>query len=290
GRLTLLKSVLGASPLYCMSIFKAPKGVLKEMESIRNKSGDIGDGSCNGVFGMIYGLAECPSLCSVSRLFDLELDRGLWWYKTQSPKFNRACLRLKTAVALELDMLFSFRDVKHSPVTTRSKNAKYSTVRASTIIRFRYHDKEEDEISLSILYIASLNKAINTKKADMPITRSSNAQLATNAPVVEDMNVKKTLWLEGVGDCDDNNDCEYERIVWYLHINRQALLEPEIQNHPQNAGINGVASFYGYESRPSAVGLVNDLKNENETLESCVSYMGNWIEKRGWMSFDVNKG
>nr|GEW51031.1 RNA-directed DNA polymerase, eukaryota [Tanacetum cinerariifolium] len=37
GRLTLLKSVLGASPLYCMSIFKALKGVLKEMESIRNK-------------------------------------------------------------------------------------------------------------------------------------------------------------------------------------------------------------------------------------------------------------
>nr|GFB17952.1 RNA-directed DNA polymerase, eukaryota [Tanacetum cinerariifolium] len=37
GRLTLLKSVLCVSPLYCMSIFKAPKGVLKEMESIRNK-------------------------------------------------------------------------------------------------------------------------------------------------------------------------------------------------------------------------------------------------------------
>ncbi|GKA16551.1 RNA-directed DNA polymerase, eukaryota [Tanacetum coccineum] len=36
GRLTLLKSVLGASPLYNMSIFKAPKGVLKEMESLRN--------------------------------------------------------------------------------------------------------------------------------------------------------------------------------------------------------------------------------------------------------------
>nr|GFA75144.1 RNA-directed DNA polymerase, eukaryota [Tanacetum cinerariifolium] len=28
GRLTLLKSVLGASPLYYMSVFKAPKGVL----------------------------------------------------------------------------------------------------------------------------------------------------------------------------------------------------------------------------------------------------------------------
>ncbi|GJV40037.1 RNA-directed DNA polymerase, eukaryota [Tanacetum coccineum] len=36
GRLTLLKSVLGASPLYTMSIFKVPKGVLKVMESIRN--------------------------------------------------------------------------------------------------------------------------------------------------------------------------------------------------------------------------------------------------------------
>ncbi|GJW01191.1 RNA-directed DNA polymerase, eukaryota [Tanacetum coccineum] len=36
GRLTLLKSVLGASPLFYMSIFKTPKGILKEMESIRN--------------------------------------------------------------------------------------------------------------------------------------------------------------------------------------------------------------------------------------------------------------
>nr|GEW15086.1 RNA-directed DNA polymerase, eukaryota [Tanacetum cinerariifolium] len=36
GRLTLLKSVLGASPLYNMSIFKVPKGVLKEMEAIRS--------------------------------------------------------------------------------------------------------------------------------------------------------------------------------------------------------------------------------------------------------------
>nr|GEW81734.1 RNA-directed DNA polymerase, eukaryota [Tanacetum cinerariifolium] len=35
GRLTLLKSVLGASPLYNMSIYKVPKGVLKEMKAIR---------------------------------------------------------------------------------------------------------------------------------------------------------------------------------------------------------------------------------------------------------------
>nr|GEY76600.1 RNA-directed DNA polymerase, eukaryota [Tanacetum cinerariifolium] len=37
GRLTLLKSVLGDVPLYTMSIYKAPKGVLHEMEMIRNK-------------------------------------------------------------------------------------------------------------------------------------------------------------------------------------------------------------------------------------------------------------
>nr|GEY52461.1 RNA-directed DNA polymerase, eukaryota [Tanacetum cinerariifolium] len=35
GRLNLLKLVLGASPLYNMSIYKVPKGVLKEMEAIR---------------------------------------------------------------------------------------------------------------------------------------------------------------------------------------------------------------------------------------------------------------
>nr|GEW18413.1 acyl-CoA-binding domain-containing protein 4 [Tanacetum cinerariifolium] len=36
GRLTLLKSVLGASPLYNMSTFKVPKGILKSMEAIRS--------------------------------------------------------------------------------------------------------------------------------------------------------------------------------------------------------------------------------------------------------------
>nr|GEX52610.1 RNA-directed DNA polymerase, eukaryota, reverse transcriptase zinc-binding domain protein [Tanacetum cinerariifolium] len=37
GRLTLLQSVLGTTPLYSMSLFKASKGVLLEMVSIRNK-------------------------------------------------------------------------------------------------------------------------------------------------------------------------------------------------------------------------------------------------------------
>nr|GFB17568.1 RNA-directed DNA polymerase, eukaryota [Tanacetum cinerariifolium] len=35
--LTLLKAVLGASPLYNMSIFKVPKGILNSMEAIRCK-------------------------------------------------------------------------------------------------------------------------------------------------------------------------------------------------------------------------------------------------------------
>nr|GEX12511.1 RNA-directed DNA polymerase, eukaryota [Tanacetum cinerariifolium] len=35
GRLTLLKAVLGASPLFNMSIFKVPKGILNSMEAIR---------------------------------------------------------------------------------------------------------------------------------------------------------------------------------------------------------------------------------------------------------------
>nr|GEZ73316.1 RNA-directed DNA polymerase, eukaryota [Tanacetum cinerariifolium] len=37
GRLTLLKAVLGASPLYNMSFFKVPKGILNSMEAIRSK-------------------------------------------------------------------------------------------------------------------------------------------------------------------------------------------------------------------------------------------------------------
>nr|GFC14650.1 RNA-directed DNA polymerase, eukaryota [Tanacetum cinerariifolium] len=37
GRLTLLKSVLGASPIYDMSIFTVPCGVLKALKSIRNR-------------------------------------------------------------------------------------------------------------------------------------------------------------------------------------------------------------------------------------------------------------
>ncbi|GKF44230.1 hypothetical protein Tco_0130782, partial [Tanacetum coccineum] len=43
GRLTLLKSVLGAVPIYNMSIYKAPKRVLHDMEMLRSKFFNEGD-------------------------------------------------------------------------------------------------------------------------------------------------------------------------------------------------------------------------------------------------------
>ncbi|GJU02889.1 hypothetical protein Tco_1113227 [Tanacetum coccineum] len=45
GRLTLIKSVLSSLPLYYMSSFKVPKGVLSKMESIRRN-----------LFNAIYGI------------------------------------------------------------------------------------------------------------------------------------------------------------------------------------------------------------------------------------------
>ncbi|GKE19904.1 RNA-directed DNA polymerase, eukaryota [Tanacetum coccineum] len=49
GRLTLLKSVLGASPIYAMSIFTVPRGVLKALESIRNRFFNGADQSDNKI-------------------------------------------------------------------------------------------------------------------------------------------------------------------------------------------------------------------------------------------------
>ncbi|GJW07510.1 RNA-directed DNA polymerase, eukaryota, reverse transcriptase zinc-binding domain protein [Tanacetum coccineum] len=45
GRLTLLKSVLTSTPLYHMSIYKVPMGVLKKLESIRRNFFNGNDGS-----------------------------------------------------------------------------------------------------------------------------------------------------------------------------------------------------------------------------------------------------
>ncbi|GJW45497.1 RNA-directed DNA polymerase, eukaryota, reverse transcriptase zinc-binding domain protein [Tanacetum coccineum] len=47
GRLTLLRSVLGSIPLFHMSIFKAPSGVLRKLESIRGHFFNGHDLNCN---------------------------------------------------------------------------------------------------------------------------------------------------------------------------------------------------------------------------------------------------
>nr|GEY18582.1 RNA-directed DNA polymerase, eukaryota [Tanacetum cinerariifolium] len=46
GRLTLVKSVLGSMPLYHLSLFKAPSGVLNRIEALRNRFFNGLDSSC----------------------------------------------------------------------------------------------------------------------------------------------------------------------------------------------------------------------------------------------------
>nr|GEU48147.1 RNA-directed DNA polymerase, eukaryota [Tanacetum cinerariifolium] len=55
GRLTLIKSVLGAIPTYYMSLFKVPKGILSHLERLRNNfflGADIDDRKITWVFGV----------------------------------------------------------------------------------------------------------------------------------------------------------------------------------------------------------------------------------------------
>ncbi|GKB58295.1 RNA-directed DNA polymerase, eukaryota [Tanacetum coccineum] len=78
GRLTLLKSVLGAVPLYTMSLYKVPKGVLLEMESIRSnffKGGDQLDKKITWVAWDKVLSSKKKGGLGVSSLF--ALNRGL---------------------------------------------------------------------------------------------------------------------------------------------------------------------------------------------------------------------
>nr|GEW46975.1 RNA-directed DNA polymerase, eukaryota, reverse transcriptase zinc-binding domain protein [Tanacetum cinerariifolium] len=106
GRLTLLKSVLGAVPIYNMSLYKAPKCVLHELERLRNnffKGGDSQDmlftvldwsvtlaipslhgvlsyekfirGGLNTRFWFDTWILDFPLNVRFPRLFSLELDK-----------------------------------------------------------------------------------------------------------------------------------------------------------------------------------------------------------------------
>nr|GFC62990.1 RNA-directed DNA polymerase, eukaryota [Tanacetum cinerariifolium] len=64
GRLTLLKSVLGSTPIYNMSLFKVPKAVLKSMESIRRNFFN-GDSCLRLSYPRLFAL-ENNKVCTVA--------------------------------------------------------------------------------------------------------------------------------------------------------------------------------------------------------------------------------
>ncbi|GKB28976.1 RNA-directed DNA polymerase, eukaryota, reverse transcriptase zinc-binding domain protein [Tanacetum coccineum] len=89
GRLTLLKSVLGASPLYNLSIFKVPKGVLKDMESIRSHFFNGADSSDRKITWVAWDIVlaskkwrlrcfelSCAEPCSSSQIVRVLKDKG----------------------------------------------------------------------------------------------------------------------------------------------------------------------------------------------------------------------
>nr|GFC71278.1 RNA-directed DNA polymerase, eukaryota, reverse transcriptase zinc-binding domain protein [Tanacetum cinerariifolium] len=111
GRLTLLKSVLGAVPIYNMSLFKTPKRVLHEMEMIRNRffnGGDdkesrimwvtwekirVGDGS-NTRFWLDTWILDSPLYVRFPRLFALESVKDIsvavkWGAPSLNTSFRR---------------------------------------------------------------------------------------------------------------------------------------------------------------------------------------------------------
>nr|GEU66070.1 RNA-directed DNA polymerase, eukaryota, reverse transcriptase zinc-binding domain protein [Tanacetum cinerariifolium] len=89
GRLTILKAVLGASPLYNMSIFKVPKGILKSMEAILIKA--LLEGVFYVAWWSVWGFKnrtisnEMPPRRSV--LFDDIVSLSFNWF---SSRCNRA--------------------------------------------------------------------------------------------------------------------------------------------------------------------------------------------------------
>nr|GFA97153.1 RNA-directed DNA polymerase, eukaryota [Tanacetum cinerariifolium] len=78
GRLTLLKSVLEAVPLYTLSIYKDPKGVLHEMEMIRNNFFNVYASKKHGGLGVSSYYALNRSLLFKWVWRFLSQDGSLW--------------------------------------------------------------------------------------------------------------------------------------------------------------------------------------------------------------------
>nr|GEV98145.1 putative RNA-directed DNA polymerase, eukaryota, reverse transcriptase zinc-binding domain protein [Tanacetum cinerariifolium] len=84
GRLTLVKSMLGAIPTYYMSLFKVPMGVLNRLESLQNSfflGADIGDKKITWVAWLRFWIdkwyGEIPFKDKFNRCFNLELQKDV---------------------------------------------------------------------------------------------------------------------------------------------------------------------------------------------------------------------
>nr|GEX78578.1 RNA-directed DNA polymerase, eukaryota [Tanacetum cinerariifolium] len=74
GRFTLIKYVLSPFPLYQMSIYKVPMGVLHKLELIRRNFFNVGNGDNTSFWNDVW-LVEVPLKLLFLRLYALELDR-----------------------------------------------------------------------------------------------------------------------------------------------------------------------------------------------------------------------
>ncbi|GJR51854.1 RNA-directed DNA polymerase, eukaryota [Tanacetum coccineum] len=89
GRLTLVKSVLGSMPIFQLSLFKAPSGILKTLESIRRNFFNGLDGSSKKISWVNWNKVIAPKDkggLGVSSLYALNrslLFKWIWRFLTQ---------------------------------------------------------------------------------------------------------------------------------------------------------------------------------------------------------------
>ncbi|GJS20669.1 RNA-directed DNA polymerase, eukaryota, partial [Tanacetum coccineum] len=102
GRLTLLKSVLGASPLYTMSIFKVPKGVLKH----------IRDGN-NTRFWLDIWKGDKPFRDEFPRMFSLESNQQISVAAKLAASLEVSLRRLVRGGLEQHDGDFSVKEVRN---------------------------------------------------------------------------------------------------------------------------------------------------------------------------------
>ncbi|GJX91700.1 hypothetical protein Tco_0345026 [Tanacetum coccineum] len=100
GRLALLKLVLGSTPLYQMSLFKVPKGVIKNMESLRCKFFHGAEGSDRKMSWFSWDkvlVSKQKEGLGVSSLFALNralLFNWVWWFISKDSSLLSRCIHV----------------------------------------------------------------------------------------------------------------------------------------------------------------------------------------------------